>query len=60
MREEISFDVDFEEILNKICTIITELDARERSSNCVITELQTASWNKLCDMAIAYLMLLKV
>lgn len=48
------------EIIEKLFRILTELDARESSCNCVISELIGASWVKLCDDAIELLEQLKL
>lgn len=45
--------------INTLCSIVTELDAREFSNNCVVPELQPLSWNELCDRGIALLQELK-
>lgn len=41
-----------EEPTYELLEIATELDARERSGNCVISRLQTKSWQELCNEAI--------
>ena len=43
--------MDAEKIIEQWFHILTELDARERSNNCVISCLQSFSWNELCGMA---------
>lgn len=44
-----------EEKINRLFEILTELHAREVSSNCVIKSLQGKSWKELCDDAIKLL-----
>lgn len=44
-----------EEKINQIFEIMTELHAREISSNCIIRELQGKGWKELCDDAIKLL-----
>ena len=41
-----------EEPTYELLEIATELDARERSGNCVISRLQTKSWQELCNEAV--------
>ena len=41
-----------EEPTYELLEIATELDARERSGNCVISRLQSKSWQELCNEAI--------
>ena len=48
-------NTDTEEKINKVFEILTELHAREVSSNCVIRELQSKGWKELCDDAIELL-----
>lgn len=40
------------EIMEKLFRVTTELDAREYSSNSIIQEYQSVSWNELCDIGI--------
>ena len=47
------------EIIEKLYTLVTELDARESSFNCVTDSLIGISWNRLCDMGIDLLVQLK-
>jgi len=42
-----------EEYINELFEIIEELDARNRSYNCVNTELIKNSWIELCEKGIA-------
>lgn len=37
-----------QKIIDMLSDIITELDARNSSGNCVVAELQGKSWNDLC------------
>ena len=46
---------DTEDIINKVFEILTELHAREVSSNCVIQHLQHKGWTELCNDAIELL-----
>ena len=48
-------NTDTEEKINQIFEIMTELHAREVSSNSVIRILQSKSWKELCDNAIGLL-----
>ena len=41
-----------EEPTYALLEIATELDARERSGNCVISRLQAKGWQELCNEAI--------
>lgn len=43
----------------ELLEIVTELDSRETSNNCVIAQLQGVSWLDLCDRGIEILKLLK-
>jgi hypothetical protein len=45
------FDIKIDQLLE----IVTELDARNCSNNCVIPELIGKSWSELCDDAIELL-----
>ena len=45
--------------IDALFRVASELDAREFSNNCVVPELQTLSWNELCDQGIALLQELK-
>ena len=45
--------------INTLFRIVSELDAREFSNNCVVSELQALSWNEVCDQGIALLQELK-
>jgi hypothetical protein len=45
--------------LDVLYDIAVELDARERTSNCVIRELLPLSWNEVCDKGIEMLQKLK-
>lgn len=47
-------------IIEELFRILTELDARESSGNCVIPELTGVGWVGLCDNAIRLLEQLKV
>lgn len=47
--------MEIEEKINKLFEILTELHAREVSSNCVIRELSNKGWKELCDNAIELL-----
>ncbi|WP_288682222.1 hypothetical protein [uncultured Eubacterium sp.] len=40
--------MNYEEIINKLGDIITELDARNNSHNCVIPHLLNKSWDEIC------------
>lgn len=42
----------FDEIITQLSKIITELDARETSFNCIYAELTEYEWDELCDRAI--------
>lgn len=53
--EQKFIDIDTEEKINQIFEIMTELHAREVSSNCVIRSLQGKGWKELCDDAIELL-----
>ena len=44
------FVVDDSNIIEQLFIVITELDARDSSNNCV--NMQEFSWNELCDMGI--------
>lgn len=46
-------------IIENLFRILTELDARESSCNCVISELINKNWGELCDDAIELLEQLK-
>ncbi len=54
-------DPEFEKMLDRakltyeLLEIITELDARESTSNCIIRELQGVGWKDLCDRPIKIL-----
>ena len=45
--------------INTLFRIVSELDAREFSNNCVVPELQALSWNELCDRGIELLQEIK-
>lgn len=45
--------------INALFRVVSELDAREFSNNCVVPELQALSWNEVCDQGIALLQELK-
>lgn len=45
--------------LDDLYNIAVELDARERTSNCVIRSLLPLSWDEVCDKGIEALMELK-
>lgn len=47
-------------IIEKLFRILTELDARESSCNCVVSELISKSWIELCDDAIELFEQLKI
>ena len=47
------------EIIEKLFSILTELDARESTNNCVVSELISRDWIELCDDAIELLEQLK-
>jgi hypothetical protein len=49
----------YEVLTYKLLEIATELDARELSSNSVISDLQGVGWKDLCDKGIEILKLLK-
>lgn len=41
-----------EEIIKELFTLLTELDARECSCNCIISSLEDVGWNDICDKGI--------
>lgn len=45
--------------LDVLYDIAVELDARERTSNCVIRDLLPLSWDEVCDKGIEMLQKLK-
>ena len=45
--------------LDDLYDIAVELDARERTSNCVIRDLLPLSWDEVCDKGIEALIELK-
>ena len=47
-------------MIEKLFIILTELDARENSFNCVISELIGKSWDELCNDAIILFENLKI
>lgn len=47
-------------MIEKLFIILTELDSRENSFNCVISELIGKSWDELCNDAIILFENLKI
>ena len=45
-------DTKESKIIDQLYRIVTELDARECSSNLVISEYETTGWKELCDIGI--------
>ena len=45
-------NIDKEEIINELSYILEELDARNCSSNCIVSKLKGESWIELCDYGI--------
>ena len=43
---------DQQSIIDTLYNVLTELDARECSNNCVVEDLIEVSWNDLCDKGI--------
>lgn len=52
---KIFYGEKIEEQLNRLIMIVTELDARESSSNLIFKELNKYSWSELCNEAIKIL-----
>lgn len=50
--------MNYENIIEKLITIVTELNARECSGNCV-TDMNTFNWDELCDKGISLFKQLK-
>lgn len=48
------------EIIEEVLNIMTELDARESTSNILIREYQDIGWNELCDKSIELIQQLKI
>lgn len=46
-------------IIDTLYNVLTELDARECSNNCVVEDLIAVSWNDLCDKGIELFQRLK-
>lgn len=46
-------------MLDDLYNIAVELDARERTSNCVISSLLSLSWDEVCDKGIEVITELK-
>lgn len=44
--------MDESKIIEQLFDIVTELDARDCSSNSIISDLHGVSWDTLCDMGI--------
>lgn len=51
--------MDIDKIIDKLFNIVTELDARNLTHNCVISEFNGTSWDDLCDKGINLLKKLK-
>ena len=47
------------EIIDGVISIMSELDARESTSNILVREYQSIGWNELCDNAIKLIQELK-
>ena len=54
-----SVDDKKEEPTYDLLEIVTELDARERSHNCLYEKFYGVGWDELCDKAVAILQSLK-
>ena len=39
-------------IIEQLCRVVAELDARECSSNSVISEYRETSWDDLCNIGV--------
>ena len=52
-------EIDTKQIIEKLFSILTEIDARD-DGNCVVSELLDKSWAELCDDAIELLKSLKI
>ena len=50
---------DQQGIIDTLYNVLTELDARECSNNCVVEDLIAVSWNDLCDKGIELFQRLK-
>ena len=51
--------IDTEDKIEQLFDILTELDARYQSNNCVIDNLINIDWDNLCDKGIILLQTLK-
>ena len=44
--------MDYSKVIERLGLILLELDARDSSCNCVVSELLGKSWLELCDEGI--------
>lgn len=51
--------MDIDKNIEQLFSILTELDARNQSNNCVVSGLTGVNWDDLCDEGITLLKSIK-